>query len=99
VNICLGTDSLASTDSLSMFDEMRILAETNPQLHAAEILEMATVNGARALGFDGGKIAAGAVADLIAIPAPDTHTELPEAVLTHHAPVRWMMLNGQILPP
>jgi aminodeoxyfutalosine deaminase len=99
VNLCLGTDSLASTDSLSMFDEMRLFSQNHPGVAASTILEMATLNGARALGFDGGKIAPGAVADLIALPDTATTTELPEAVLTHRAPILWMMLNGQILPP
>jgi cytosine/adenosine deaminase-related metal-dependent hydrolase len=98
VNLCLGTDSLASTDSLSMFDEMRGLATAHPALDAAEIVAIATVNGARALGFDGGKIAIGAAADLIAFPVADTSAGVHAAVLAHRAPVRWMMLNGQILP-
>ena len=99
VNLCLGTDSFASTDSLSMFDEMRTLSESEPTLAPGEILAMATVNGARSLGFDGGKIAAGAVADLIAIPNDATYEKIPDAVIEHRAPVQWMMLNGQILPP
>lgn len=98
VNLCLGTDSLASTDSLSMFDEMRTLSASEPGLAPVEILAMATVNGARALGFDGGKIAPGAAADLIAIPEVATGEGLLESVLAHRAPVHWMMLNGQILP-
>lgn len=98
VNLCLGTDSLASTDSLSMFDEMRGLATSHPEMDVAEILAMATVNGARALGFDGGKIAIGAAADLIAFPIGDISAGVQAAVLDHRAPVRWMMLNGQILP-
>ena len=97
VNLCLGTDSLASTDSLSMFDEMRILSANEPALAPAEILAMATVNGARALGFVGGKIAPGAVADLIALPVSATSANLPAAVLEHRAHVHWMMLNGQVL--
>ncbi len=99
VNLCLGTESLASTDSLSMFDEMRMLSENEPSLTPDEILTMATLNGARALGFDGGKIAPGAVADLIAVPCADNVTDVQAAVLANRAPVRWMMLNGQILPP
>ena len=94
VNLCLGTDSLASTDSLSMFDEMRAI----PGLAPLDVLKMATLNGARALGFDGGKIAHGAVADLIAIPHAASQTQTPETVLAHRSPVHWMMLNGQILP-
>ena len=48
---CLGTDSLASTESLSVFDEMAFVSKSFPSIPPAEILAMATVNGARALGF------------------------------------------------
>ena len=49
-NICLGTDSLASNDSLSLFSEMRTVRDAHPTMNAREILEMATVNGALRLG-------------------------------------------------
>ena len=48
-NICLGTDSLASNSSLSLFAEMQAVRDAHPWLPVREILEMATVNGARAL--------------------------------------------------
>jgi cytosine/adenosine deaminase-related metal-dependent hydrolase len=98
VNICLGTDSLASTDSLSLFEEMRHFAEQNPWLHAEEIIAMATKNGAQALGIPAGKLEPGALADLIALPAPADGRGLHEAVLAHHQPVSWMMVNGQLSP-
>ena len=57
VNICLGTDSVASVNKtgsapleLSMFAEMRQFAGTNDNVAHREILQMATINGARALG-------------------------------------------------
>ena len=48
-NICLGTDSLASNESLSLFDEMRAFRKNFPRVSPQEILQMATVNSARAL--------------------------------------------------
>jgi len=53
INLCLGTDSLASVDTLSMFDEMKFAAARFPEIPPVDILEMATANGARALGLDG----------------------------------------------
>src|SRR5262249_27058176 len=57
VNLCLGTDSLASVlkprrqrIELSLFAEMQAMAAKAPDLAPKEILKMATVNGARALG-------------------------------------------------
>ena len=98
VNICLGTDSLASTDSLSMFEEMRQLARRHPWLNAQEILSMATLNGAKALGIQAGRLEAGALADLIAIPFAGGMEGIYETVLAHANPVAWLMVNGQRLP-
>jgi cytosine/adenosine deaminase-related metal-dependent hydrolase len=77
VNVCLGTDSLASVCrtrgqalDLNMFEEMRSLQRAIPQLRPETIFRMATVNGAKALGLAGraGELSQGAFADLIAIP-------------------------------
>jgi cytosine/adenosine deaminase-related metal-dependent hydrolase len=53
INLCLGTDSLASVDTLSMFDEMKFAATHFPEISPADILKMATGNGAAALELDG----------------------------------------------
>jgi aminodeoxyfutalosine deaminase len=69
VNICLGTDSLASNEGLSLLDEMAELHGGNPDIPARDILAMATLNGAKALGRAGdlGCLRPGAHADFIAI--------------------------------
>lgn len=48
-HICVGTDSLASNDSLSMVEELGLLGGVPLE----EAVAMATINGARALGLDG----------------------------------------------
>lgn len=48
---CLGTDSLAGTDSLDMFDEMAFAARSYPDVPPETIFTMATRNGAEALGL------------------------------------------------
>jgi len=53
IKLCLGTDSLASVETLNVFDEMAYAAEIFPFIPPGEILEMATENGAAALGFPG----------------------------------------------
>ena len=109
VNVCLGTDSLASVYlrrghriELSMFDEMRALAARFPKLASRKILEMATVNGAKALGMAGriGEISRGAYADLIAVPFRGTLSDVSDAILNHSGPVAASMIDGKwALPP
>lgn len=48
LNLCVGTDSLASNGALSLVDELRLLGEEIP---LAERLLWATAGGAAALGF------------------------------------------------
>jgi aminodeoxyfutalosine deaminase len=47
----LGTDSLTSNPELSLWREMRLLAEAHPSVDPADILRMATLGGAAALGL------------------------------------------------
>ncbi len=51
---CLGTDSLASVETLSMLDEMAFVSKKFPSISPAEILAMATVNGSKCLGISDG---------------------------------------------
>ena len=69
VTVALGTDSLASNDSLSVLDEMKFLHSRNVEPEA--ILEMATVAGARALGMQEvtGSLEPGRSADFCAVGA------------------------------
>lgn len=74
VNICLATDSLASTlkkganlPQLSMWPEIRLFADKHPGVPPKEIIEMTTLNPAKAIGREGqsGRLLAEADADLI----------------------------------
>lgn len=76
VNVALGTDGAASNNDLDMLGEMRsaaLLGKVNDRdarsLNAHNVLRMATINGARALGIDDrvGSLEVGKQADLIAI--------------------------------
>jgi cytosine/adenosine deaminase-related metal-dependent hydrolase len=104
VNICLGTDSLATVrcnrshrPELDLFQEMRAFAATRPAVSAARVVRMATVSGARALGLEGraGEIRAGAFADLIALPFSGTTADAYEAVVAHHGRVKASLIEGQ----
>jgi cytosine/adenosine deaminase-related metal-dependent hydrolase len=109
VNLCLGTDSLATTrktgkqkPELNMFEEMRQLAAADKAVSPAEILRMATINGARALGLSGqtGELSENCAADLIAIPDGKTTGYIYETVLTHTGNVIAGMIDGRwTIPP
>jgi 5-methylthioadenosine/S-adenosylhomocysteine deaminase len=66
--VALGTDGLSSNQDLDMRREMALLRNSHPWIAPERVLEMATVAGARAIGFEGsiGRIAAGFGADLSA---------------------------------
>lgn len=70
VRLCLGTDSLASVDTLDLLEEMALLQSQFPDLDPAAIVRMATAGGAEALGLDSlGAIEPGRSADLAFAPA------------------------------
>jgi cytosine/adenosine deaminase-related metal-dependent hydrolase len=66
VSLALGTDSLASNQTLDMRREMALLRTSFPRLAPAEVFAMASAGGARALGLpDLGHLRRGAAADLV----------------------------------
>ena len=98
-NICLGTDSLASNDDLSLFAEMRQFQTTFPNVSPEEVLSMVTVNPARALRQENalGKIRPGFYADLVSVPCARS-TRLRrvfEEIVAFDRPVEWMMVDGE----
>ena len=104
VNVCLGTDSLATVFktrkqaiALNMFDEMHAFARAHPRVSSATILRMATMNGARALGLPGeaGEISSGTLADLIAVPFSGKVDDVDDAVLDHQGAVHASMIDGE----
>ena len=82
VNVALGTDGPASNNDLDLFEEMRLatfLAKTSTgdptKLPAWQVLQMATCNGAKALGLEEkcGSLEAGKQADIIVIDSQKLH--------------------------
>lgn len=72
IEVCLGTDSLASAESLDLLEDASALSREFPALEPAAIVRMATAAGARALGLDHlGAIAPGKRAALAFAPAPE----------------------------
>ena len=67
--VCLGTDSLASNDNLSIFSQLRSLYNAFPSIDPERLFRAATYGGARALGYERrvGAILQGAEAKLLGI--------------------------------
>ena len=100
INVVIGTDSLLSNEKLNMFYEMRVLKENFPDLENDIILKMATVNGAKAIGFEGeaGEIAVGRKADIIGIDIEDSSFNNPiEYVINKAEKASFSMINGKVI--
>ena len=110
VTVGLGTDGAASNNDLDMFDELRdaamvgkLAADDASAVPAATVVEMATANGADLLGFDGGRIEAGANADLAVLDLDAAHLTPAHDLVSHLAyaaggsDVRHTVCNGQVL--
>jgi aminodeoxyfutalosine deaminase len=104
VNVCLGTDSLASVTpgrppgpELNLFTEMQTFALAHPGVAPADILRLATCNGARALGLQGrvGEIAGNSFPDFVTVPFDGKIDEAEAAVVHHRGDVAHSMIDGQ----
>ena len=97
MNISLGTDSLASSDSLSLFAEMQVARDNEPWLSAEELVKTVTVNPARALNnYEIGHIRPDARADLICVPAAPNGESVYDEIVENQRPIEWMMVDGEI---
>ncbi len=83
VNVALGTDSRASNPDLSLLAEMRHIARHHPQIPTETIIQMGTLNGARALGLADliGSLNVGKLADLTVVGLPEANDDDPHALL------------------
>ncbi len=103
VNVCLGTDSLASTrvasgqrPQLSLFDELHAFQTVEPNVPPKELLRLVTVNTARALGWRGrvGQLTPGAWADLAVLQEKASARRAEEVVVAHRGEVAATMVDG-----
>ena len=103
VNLCLGTDSLATVRKggkekieLNLFAEMQALAARNTGISSEDILKMATIAGAKALGMAGqiGELSENTFADLIVIPFSGKIADIFDTVVHHPSTVSASMIDG-----
>jgi cytosine/adenosine deaminase-related metal-dependent hydrolase len=82
-NVTIGTDSRASNPDLSVFEELKWLARSFPTVAGRTILQMATLNAARALGLTHcNAIRTGQSAELTFVRLPDVNGD-PFELLFH----------------
>jgi aminodeoxyfutalosine deaminase len=86
IPVALGTDSLASSPDIDVFNEVAVLRQEHPELPAAAALRIATLNGARALGLakDLGTIETGKLAAL-AVVTPSEPNDDPLDTVTWYS--------------
>lgn len=111
VNIGLGTDGVCSNNNLDLIEEMKItallhkLSNSNPKAaNAQSVLDMATVNGAKALRMENevGSLEKGKKADIILLDFEKSHL-IPKHNLISHliysangSDVDTVIINGKI---
>ena len=102
VNIALGTDSLASGESLSMLDQIRIGQKECPAIPPPKWLRMATLHGAHALKLSDeiGSLSPGKKADVIGFELSSELLKSQDAVMEEILKVKqvdFMMIDGKVL--
>jgi aminodeoxyfutalosine deaminase len=94
VRVAIGTDSLASSPDLNVFAEVATLHALAPTVPAASLLRSATIEGARALGFDAdyGTIEPGKLARLLVVDVPPGRSDVEEYLVScvHPGQIRWL---------
>jgi len=94
VHVAVGTDSLASAPDLSVFAELATLRALAPSVPASKLLASATIEGARALGFDAdyGSIEPGKSARLVAVDIPAGIVDVEEYLVSgvHRDQIMWI---------
>jgi aminodeoxyfutalosine deaminase len=94
VPVAVGTDSLASAPDLNVFAELATMRALAPTVPAASLLDSATRQGARALGFDAhyGTIEPGKSARLLAIALPSSSIDVEEYLVSGIEPaqIQWI---------
>lgn len=98
VRVAVGTDSLASNPDLDVLAEIRFLHRQYPDMPGADLLRMATLSGAEALGWadETGSLAPGKSMDLAVVPLPDADDADPyRLLLGSDAPVSATMCRGR----
>ncbi|MRR53304.1 MAG: metal-dependent hydrolase [Deltaproteobacteria bacterium] len=100
IPLALGTDSLASNDSLSLFDEARFFLKKFPdQFSSAEVLRMMTLTGAEVLGREAeiGSLEQGKRGDFLVISLPENSGRDLALEIISEGAIREVFIHGNSL--
>lgn len=98
VRVALGTDSLASNPDLDVLAEARFLHRKHPDIAGPQLLQMVTLDGAAALGWqdETGSLTPGKSADAVVLPVPDEDATDPHRLIFEsELPVRAVLWRGR----
>jgi cytosine/adenosine deaminase-related metal-dependent hydrolase len=100
VRVAIGTDSLASAPDLNVFAELATMHALAPNVPVESLLRSATIEGARALGFDAdyGTIEPGKRARLLAVDLPSGVDDVEEYLVSGITPsqLRWLDEKSEV---
>jgi 5-methylthioadenosine/S-adenosylhomocysteine deaminase len=112
INVALGTDGVASNNNLNLFEEAKLTGllhkrDSPTEITTQEVLDMMTVNGAKALGMEDeiGSIEIGKKADLITIdldseemrPVHGEHGLVSNLVFSFDGKIRDVIVDGELI--
>lgn len=110
VRVCLGTDGCGSSNNLDMRETMKTAAlmqkgwrKDPTALKIDELMEMASLNGCRALGLEAGEICAGKLADIILVDidnyafVPGLNIESDFIYSANSSCIETVICNGEIV--
>lgn len=111
INVTIGTDGASSNNNLDMFEEIKIAGilhkgiNLDPTiLDAWTVLKMATINGAKALGYDNlGMLKQGYLADMIVVDFDTPHLKPNHNTVSNlvysavGSDVEYTIVNGKVV--
>ena len=100
INVAIGTDSLASNETLNMFEELILIRKQFPEISHETLLKMVTINGAKALRLEKevGSLETGKKADIIGLKI-NRDDDIYKSIFSSKGEITFSMVEGEIIFP
>ena len=98
IPLCLGTESIVYSESMSLFDELNFAKRRYPHIPAKEMMRWVTINPATAIGaqHELGSLDIGKLADLIGVAVRiDKSDNVLEQLIMGESEVKLVMVGGE----